>query len=209
MKLQIRYNFTDLAHALEIAQQTATYADIVEIGTLLIFKEGINAVKEFKKNFPNKPLYVDAKIADRGTESTELFCQAGASFVSVLSNTYYYIIKDAVNTAKSYNAEIVLDFISTEMPGQVAAEATNLGASRILLHRARTPDQSIDLEQDWASVRENTDLPIFIKGKIDAQVLRDIMPLKPEGVVIGSAITYAHNPAEEAQKIRELLDKHR
>ncbi|MBY0353540.1 orotidine 5'-phosphate decarboxylase [Candidatus Babeliales bacterium] len=205
MKLQIKYNFTDLDKALAIARQTAQFADIVEVGTLLLFKEGVAAVTAFKKNFPDKQLYVDAKIADRSKESVELFAQAGASFISVLSNTYYYMIQEAAQTAKKYNAQIVLDFISTEMPGQAAAQAKNLGASAILLHRARTPDQSIDLEQDWASVRDNTDLPIFIKGKIDAEVLRDIVPLNPHGVVIGSAITYAHNPAEQAERISKLL----
>ena len=72
MKLQISYNFTDLDQALDIARKTVDYADIIEVGPLLIYKEGINAIKQFKTNFPKKPIFANAKITDKRPKRRKL-----------------------------------------------------------------------------------------------------------------------------------------
>ena len=72
MKLQISFDFTDLNRALEIAAQIHDYADILEIGTLLVYANGITAVEQFRKAFPEKVLLTDTKIIDHGNHE---FCR--------------------------------------------------------------------------------------------------------------------------------------
>ena len=61
MKLQISFDLTDLDKALDIAAQVAPYVSILEVGSLLLYKYGIQAVERFRKAFPNKTILVDAK----------------------------------------------------------------------------------------------------------------------------------------------------
>jgi 3-keto-L-gulonate-6-phosphate decarboxylase len=68
MKLHIAFDLTDLDHALSIAQAIQQYADIFEVGSLLIYKNGMRAVARFKEQFPNKIVLADVKIADRAKD---------------------------------------------------------------------------------------------------------------------------------------------
>ena len=53
IKLHFTYNIADLAQAIKIAEQTAEYADIIGVGSLLLFKEGVGAIKAFKNALKN------------------------------------------------------------------------------------------------------------------------------------------------------------
>ena len=205
MKLQIKYNLPSLTDALKIAEQTEEYADVIEVGSLLIYQHGIKSIEMFKQKFPNKEIYADAKISNKGEDSVKMFANAGAKYISVLAGTYYRIIRDATSTAKKYNVHITLDFINSHSLGKSAMEAKTLGAHSILLHRALAPDEKIDLKNYWEQVRGNTDLPIFIKGKINQAALEDIIPLKPQGVVVGSEIVDASDPRKKADQFKNIL----
>ena len=100
MKLQISYDLTNLDDALKIAEKTAEFADILEVGTLLILTEGAKAVSAFKKKFPDKTIFADAKICDCADETIALFTNAGADVITVLAGTNNDIIYKAAQTAE-------------------------------------------------------------------------------------------------------------
>jgi 3-hexulose-6-phosphate synthase len=205
MKLQISYNFPDLTHALDIAKQTFEYADILGIGSLLIFKEGVAAIKAFKKAFPDKELFVEAKIIEKADEAVSMFAQVGANYVSVMAGSYHSTIKKASEIAKSFDIKIALDLLDAHSPGQSAADAKTLGLNCILMHRIPSGGEVLDLQSDWRNVRDNTALPIFVNGKIDEANFDQIISLKPQGVIIGSAITKSGTPAKVAKYFKSLV----
>lgn len=205
MKLHISYNFPDLAQAIEVAKQTAEWADIMGIGSLLVLKEGVNAVKMFKATFPDKELFVEVKIAEKAVEAIGIFAQTGANYVSVLAGTYHNTIKKAVSTAKGFDIKISLDLLDSHSLGQSVVDAKTQGVYSIIMHRVPSVDEGIDLQNEWRNVRDNTDLPIFISGKIDEANFDQIIGLKPQGVIVGSAITRASNPAKMAQYFKSLM----
>lgn len=206
MKLQIKYNVTDLDAALALAHATKDSADILEIGQLLILRYGVKAVEDFCQNFPGKKIYVDTKMSERPEETIEILRGLGITYISILAGTYHSIIRKACESANKNNMQIVIDFINASSLGQSAMEAKTLGASAILLHRENTLDeQASNLENDWQQVRDNTDLPIFIQGKINAQSITSITPLRPHAVIVGDAITRSKNPAHEAEIIKKML----
>lgn len=206
MKLFIKYNCDDINQALKIAQETSEYADVLVIGSLLIFKEGIHAVKAFKKQFPDKRLCIDAKIANKGKETVDMLCQAGAHIVSVLAGTYHSVIQKAAQAAEDNNTMVMLDFINADSIGLSAHEAKTLGVHSILVHRESAPGEALEIASNWQEIKENTDLPIFIKGRITKEIIQEeILPLKPDGIIVGSAIIDAGDPARAAQEIKALL----
>src|SRR6266513_3165463 len=87
--LQVALDVYNLHRALELgAEAVAGGADWVEAGTPLIKSEGLNAVRELKKAFPDKAIVADMKIMDTGGMETEMAIKAGASIVTVLGASF-------------------------------------------------------------------------------------------------------------------------
>jgi len=205
MQLQISYDFTNLSKALDVAEKTAQFADILEIGTPLLLVEGINAIESFKAAFPEKAILADAKIVDRVTETIPILAKAGATYITVLYGTSNKVIQKAVSIAHEHRAKIVLDLIDAETMGQAARDAETLNVDHILFHYPHEMDELYSHLDQWESVRGNTSLPIFVSGRISKERLAEITKLKPQGIVVGEAITMAVNPKKAAEEFKNSI----
>lgn len=207
MKLQISFDLADLDKALIIARETAEFAHMIEIGTILIHKYGIKAIEEFRKTLPNKTLLADTKIADRGAETAVLFSQAGADWITVMAGTSNDVIHSTCNAAHKANLKVMLDLIDGCSLGQSAMEAKNLGVNALLFHQPHDEPESPVFLDRWDMVRGNTQLPIYISAKIKRTNITKILGMKPDGIIIGKGIVDADNPREEAEFFYELISK--
>lgn len=207
MKLQISFDMPDLEKAIAVASLVSPYADILEVGTLLIYHHGIKAVERFKQAFPKKIIFADCKIADRGREAVTLFSQAGADWVTIMAGTGKDVMHAGCLTADKYNVKVMLDLIDATSIGQSALEAKNLGASALLFHQPYDEQESLTFLDKWDMVKENTNLPIFVSAKIRRETIEEVLTIKPDGLIIGKAIVEAENPAAEAQYFYDLCSK--
>lgn len=205
MKLQISYDIINLSDAMTIAKKTYQFADILEIGTLLLYKEGVKAIEEFRKEFPDKEILVNAKISDRAEEAVTIFTKAGANIISVLAGTKNKTIHKAAQTAHSQKAKIILDLMDAYSLGQSAMDADKLGVDMILFPRSHDVAPETTVLDQLDSVKGNTKLPVLISGRINRNNVHQILNLKPNGIVIGSAITKSDDPEKEAEYFKSLL----
>lgn len=207
MKLQISFDTTNLTQALDVAAQVADYADILEVGTLLIYTHGATAVEQFKQKFPRKMIMADSKIVDRGKDAVTTFASVGADWITVMAGTSKQVIHSACTTATNLNKKIMLDLVDSTSLAQSAMEAKNLGAHAILFHQPADEKDSLLFLDKWELVKGNASVPVFISAKINRDSVDQIISLKPDGIVIGRSITAAENPAQEAQFYYELCCK--
>lgn len=206
MKLQISFDFVDLNKAIEIAKKVEPFADILEIGSMLIYIHGINAVKEFAKNFPNKELFADVKLVDRVEPTIVEYSNAGAKTISVLAGTTNNVIQNATKTAHDNGSEIALDLADATSMGQSAMDSSALDVDKIIFH---SPHESHNLEkllEEWENVSGNTKTPIFIAGAITKENIKKVLELKPHGIIIGKSITQADDPAQAAEFFKKMLE---
>ena len=199
MKLQISFDSLDIEQNLAVATQVAQYADIIEIGTLPIFKYGITVVERFREAFPKKIIFVDTKIVDRGRDATTLFSQAGADWISVVAGTSREVIHGACSKAHDLGNKILLDLIDAGAPGQEALEAKSLGVDALLFHQPYDKGDSLLFLEQWQMVRGNTTLPIFVSAKISRETIDQVLTIKPDGIIIGKAIMDSPDPVAEAK----------
>jgi 3-hexulose-6-phosphate synthase len=197
MKLQIAFDLTDLDKALALAEATQSSSDIMEVGSLLISKQGVLAVERFKNSFPHKIIFADAKILDRSKDAVTLFAQAGADWITVMAGANKNTIHTACTTAHELGKKIVLDLLDASSLGQSALEAKSLGVDALIIHKTPEDDQ-VTFADRWEMVKGNTSLPIYILPWITRDTITDIRSLKPAGVIIGPAITQAQDPQQEA-----------
>ena len=207
MKLQISFDLPDLQDALGKAELVKPFCDTMEIGTTLLYKYGTQAVQEFKKKFPNKSILVDSKILDRGKLNSSIFIKEKADWITVMAGTGKSVIHAVCTTAHEAGTKVMLDLLDATSQGQAALEAKNLGIDALIFHRPHDEKDELLFLDDWELIHGNTNLPIFISAKIKKENVDHIIALKPGGIVIGTSIITAENPANEAEYFYNLVKK--
>ena len=205
MKLQISFDIGNLEQAITIATDIAPYADILEVGTLLIYTYGVHAVEQFKKNFNDKIILADTKLVDRGKDTVQLYAKAGANWVTVMAGTSKNVIHSACTAAHAANIKVMLDLLDAGSIGQSALEAKNLGADALLFHQAYDEESTTFLDT-WEMIHGNTDLPIFISNNIKRDTINKVISVKPYGIVVGKSIVESTSPEDEAQFFKNICE---
>ncbi|HET6403852.1 MAG TPA: 3-hexulose-6-phosphate synthase [Candidatus Thermoplasmatota archaeon] len=206
--LQVALDVYNLHRALEIGREAvAGGADWVEAGTPLIKSEGLNAVRELKKAFPDKPVVADMKIMDTGGMETEMAIKAGASIVTVLGASDDGTIREAVEAARKYGGKVMVDLIAVPDKPRRAKEAEALGAHYVALHvgideqmQGKSPVQTVK------DVRAATTLPIAVAGGLTSETLAPLIDAGADVLIVGGAITKAQDATAAARAMRTAID---
>jgi len=207
MKLQIAFDIPEIDQAIAIAEAIQEYADIIEIGSLLLYRYGIESIQTFRRHLPQKQILVDMKIVDRGKEASKLALQAGADWVTVLAGTSKNVIHAACATAHDMNKRVMLDLIDSSSLGQSALDARSLGVDALLFHKPiDDKDAQLSVLEQWDMVRGNTDLPIFISAPVTRSTINSVIDLRPEGIVLGKVIMDSNDPTADLIYFRELAN---
>lgn len=208
MKLQLALD-TDLPTSLSILQEVRPYIDIAEIGTPLIYREGMAAAKRIRHLFPDLPLLADFKIMDAGEEEAEIAFAAGCDLVTVLGVTQDATIQAALAAARRFGRQIVVDMMQV---GDVIARAQTLlalGCHYLCLHTAydvHSKTKHSPLFQLEAVRHALPHAPLAVAGGIGLEQLAAVIAFRPEIIIVGSAITQSPSPLTAAQAIRSQME---
>jgi 3-keto-L-gulonate-6-phosphate decarboxylase len=82
--IQLALDSLDFEQTMNLAEKTAPFIDIFEIGTPCIKHNGVALVKALRAKFPDKLLLVDLKTMDAGEYEAVPFYAAGADICTVL-----------------------------------------------------------------------------------------------------------------------------
>lgn len=199
MKLQISFDIPNIEQALTVAHQVEQNCDQFEVGSLMLYALGAHAVRKFKEEFPTKKIIADAKIIDRSAEIIELLAHAGADQITIMGGTSKNVLYTAAQAARQHSVKLILDLIDAASPGQIAMNAQTIGIHTIIVHKPHDESDASDFLDQWDMIRGNTSLPLFIAASITRNNIAPILALKPDGIIVGHAITQAENPAQEAE----------
>ncbi len=207
--LQVALDVYNLHRALEIGREAvAGGADWVEAGTPLIKSEGLNAVRELKRAFPDKLVVADMKIMDVGGMETEMAIKAGAGLVTVLGAADDGTIREAVEAARKYGGKVMVDLIAVSDKPKRAREAENLGAHYVGLHvgvdeqmQGRSPVEMV------RAIRGATALPIAVAGGLTSETLAPLIDAGADVLIVGGAITKAQDATAATRRLREAIDQ--
>lgn len=134
--LQLAIDATDLDTALHSAKKVAEIVDIIEVGTLLAFAEGMQAVKLLRQDYPNHILVCDLKALDAGDLLAELAFQAGADWITVGAAAHIETIRSANAVAKKYGGEVQIELFGKWDMNDAQAWIDS-GVTQAIYHRSR------------------------------------------------------------------------
>src|SRR5579871_1668167 len=102
-KVQLSLDLQTMADALPTAEiAVKAGVDWLEVGTPLILGEGLHAVAQLHRKYPNHPLIADLKTMDAGYLEAEMMYRNGASFVVVMGQAHEHTIREAVRAAEEF-----------------------------------------------------------------------------------------------------------
>jgi len=206
--IQLALDSLDFNQTISLAEQTAPYVDIFEIGTPCIKHNGVELVKELRARFPHKLILVDLKTMDAGEYEATPFYAAGADICTVLGVSGPATIAGVIKAARAYHAEAQIDLINVPDKLACARAAAELGANIIGVHTgldAQAAGQTpfADLE---AIASLGLKVRLSVAGGIKQSTVKQVVESGADIIVVGAAIYGAASPADAARVIRDAAD---
>ena len=207
-KLQLALDTLELNDALKLLEKVNPYIDIAEVGTPFVYRSGLEAVREIRKNFPKLYILCDGKIMDAGAyESGEQF-EAGANCISVLGVTDNATIMACVEEAKKYGGEVSVDTICIKDWKRII-EIENMGVDYISVHTG--VDQQAKGRTPLDDLREISELitkcKISVAGGIHAGTVEEYLQYSPDVVIVGGGILNQEQPEIAARVIKGKINR--
>ncbi|MDK2877211.1 MAG: 3-hexulose-6-phosphate synthase / 6-phospho-3-hexuloisomerase [Archaeoglobaceae archaeon] len=188
--LQVALDLVELRRAIEIAQEAIEGgADWIEAGTPLIKSEGMNAVRELKKNFRDHRIVADMKTIDTGAMEVEMAAKSGADIVIILALSNDATIAEAIRAGRKYGCAIMADLINHPDPVKRAKELEEMGVDYLNVHVGIDQQMvGIDPLEVLKNVVGSVNIPIATAGGLDAEKASVCVSLGAKIVIVGSNI---------------------
>jgi len=205
--LQVALDFENLSRALLAAREAVEGgADWVEAGTPLVKSEGLDAVRELKKAFPDHRIVADLKVMDTGAFEVEIAAKAGADIVTVLGAADDDTIADAVRGGELYGAEVMVDLLGVADPVARAKRSAELGAAAVCWHvgidmqmAGKTPFDVL------GELAKGSPIPVAVAGGLTSETVAPAVRAGAQILIVGGAITKSPKIVEATQRIAEAI----
>jgi 3-hexulose-6-phosphate synthase len=207
MKLQLALDLVNIPEAIEVVKEVQDHIDVVEIGTPVVINEGLRAVNEVKKAFPNLTVLADLKIMDAAGYEVMKASEAGADIITILGAAEDASIKGAVEEAKKQGKQILVDMIAIKDLKGRAQELDALGVDYICVHtgydlqaEGQNPFEALRIIK---SVVKNA--KTAVAGGIKLETLPEVIQANPDLVIVGGGITSKDDKKATAAEMQKLI----
>ena len=206
--LQIALDLMNLGRSVDIAKEAvAGGVDWIEVGTPLIKSEGAEAIRAMRREFPGKKIIADTKTMDVGSFEVEIAAKAGADIITVMGLADDSTISEAVNAARKYGAEIMIDMLNVPDIAERSRAVGKLGVSYICLHmgidrQMRGENAPIDILK---SVVSSVSVPIAVAGGITAETVNEYVKAGASIIIAGGGIIKTDDITGAAKKMKKAM----
>ncbi|MER0304104.1 3-keto-L-gulonate-6-phosphate decarboxylase UlaD [Vibrio vulnificus] len=201
--IQIALDQTNLTDAIAVASNVHSYVDVIEVGTILAFAEGMNAVSTLRENHPDHILVCDMKTTDGGAILARMAFEAGADWITVSAAAHIATIEACKKVADEFNGEIQIE-IYGNWTMQDAQAWVDLGITQAIYHRSRDAELAGVgwTEADLNKMRQLSQLglELSITGGIVPEDIYLFEGIKAKTFIAGRALA-----GEQGQQTAEAL----
>jgi len=207
--VQIALDLMNLDTAIDIAKEAvAGGVTWIEAGTPLIKSEGMNAVRELRKTFPNLTIVADMKTVDAGSVEIEMAARAGANVVLMLGVSDDSSIREAVLAGKKYGVKVGADLIDVKDPINRAVALENLGIDIICSHVGLDQQvlgiNPIDVVAKIAEAC-SPNVIIAAAGGLNSETAVKAYEAGAQLIIVGGALYKSPSPEKTARTIIKAL----
>ncbi|SHO56472.1 3-keto-L-gulonate-6-phosphate decarboxylase UlaD [Vibrio quintilis] len=201
--IQIALDQTNLPSALEVARRVESFVDIIEVGTILAFADGMNAVSTLRQLHPEHILVCDMKTTDGGAILARMAYEAGADWITVSAAAHIATIGACKKVADEFNGEIQIE-IYGNWTMEDAKAWVDLGITQAIYHRSRDAELAgvgwTDADIEKMRQLSELGLELSITGGIVPQDIYLFAGINAKAFIAGRALA-----GEKGQETAEAL----
>ncbi len=181
---------------------------IIEAGTPLIKKFGLNIISEIRKLRPNAFIIADMKILDTGNLESRMAADASADAVVISGLAPIPTLEKAIAETKKTGIYSVVDMLNVDDPVKVI-KSLAIKPDVVELHRAIDSEGSAHAWGNIAALRKAAGgkLLVATAGGIRVNVVKDALKSGADILVVGRAITASKDVHSAAESFLEELNK--
>lgn len=207
--IQIALDQTNLPAALDVAENVHTFVDIIEVGTILAFADGMNAVSTLRQKYPNHILVCDMKTTDGGAILSKMAFEAGADWITVSAAAHIATIAACKKVADEFQREIQIE-IYGNWTFEDAKNWVDLGITQAIYHRSRDAELAGIgwTNEDIEKMRKLSDLglALSITGGIVPEDIHLFNGIKAKAFIAGRALV-GEKGKQTAEALREQINR--
>lgn len=207
--IQIALDQTNLSDAITVANNVCSFVDIIEIGTILAFAEGMSAVSTLRKSHPSHIIVCDMKTTDGGAILSRMAFEAGADWITVSAAAHIATIAACKKVADEFNREIQIELYGNWTLDD-AQQWVDLGIKQAIYHRSRDAELAGIgwADDDLIKMRQLSDLglALSITGGIVPQDIHLFEGIKAKAFIAGRALV-GDKGKLTAEALRTQIDR--
>ncbi len=208
--IQIALDQTCLDDAIAVAEKVQSYVDVIEVGTILAFAEGMNAVKTLRSQYPDHILVCDMKTTDGGAILSKMAFEAGADWITVSAAALIATIEVCKKVADEFNGEIQIEIYGNWTMDD-AKRWVELGITQAIYHRSRDAELAGIgwTDNDIEKMRQLSEigLELSITGGIVLKELYLFEGIKAKTFIAGRALA-GEQGQQTATTLREQINRY-
>jgi 3-hexulose-6-phosphate synthase/6-phospho-3-hexuloisomerase len=205
--LQVALDFLNLSQALRVAREAvAGGADWLEAGTPLIKSEGLEAVRQLRRDFPRLPIVADLKTIDAGRLEIEAAAKAGATVAAVLGLASDSTLQECIRAGQSFGIQVTVDLLGCADPAARACQAAEWGAASVGLHTPIDEQmRGVGAFEELRRVAQAVPIPVAVAGGINSESVVEAIEAGARIVIVGGAVTKSPDAAAAAAAIKAAM----
>ncbi|MEI6839674.1 MAG: bifunctional 5,6,7,8-tetrahydromethanopterin hydro-lyase/3-hexulose-6-phosphate synthase [Methanomicrobiales archaeon] len=207
--LQVALDLVDMNKVTQVLTELpANDHLIIEAGTPLIKRFGLNVISEMRKIRPNAFIIADLKILDTGNLEARMAADASADAVVISGLAPVSTLEKAIIEAKKTGIYSIVDMLNVADPVKLIA-GLSVKPDIVELHRAIDAEETKHAWGNIAALKKATGgkLLVATAGGIRAEVVKDALKSGADILVVGRAITASKDIRSAAEIFLENLNR--
>lgn len=205
-KLQLALDMQDLLEAMRVTQIVKNQIDIIEVGTILNIAEGLHATRAMRALFPNKTILADLRIVRAGGVIASQAFEAGADWVSVMSDAPDETLAAVIEEAQKVGGDAQIE-LGDRWTMEDIRRWREMGFEQFIFHRSSEVIAASEEkwhEQDFETIREMIQLgcKVTVTGGLTPEDIRLFSGIPIYVFISGRAICQADDPVFAASQYR-------
>ncbi|MFV0322561.1 MAG: 3-keto-L-gulonate-6-phosphate decarboxylase UlaD [Alphaproteobacteria bacterium] len=209
--IQVALDNTNITSAVNDARILGPWVDIVEVGTILSYAEGMQATRVIKAMFPDKTIITDLKIADAGKTLAEMAFNAGCDWTTVICSASPETKLAAYNVAMEHNGEVQIELYGNWTLDD-AKSWVDMGIKQAIYHRSRDSQLA---GQNWGQadldklvLLSQLGLQLSVTGGLVTEDIHLFKNIPVKTFIAGRSLRDAESPKAYAETMRNEINKY-
>ena len=207
--LQVALDLVDMKQVVKVLQSLPDNDHlIVEAGTPLIKKFGINVISELRRARPSSFIIADLKILDTGNLEARMAADASADAVVVSGLAPVQTLEKAITEAKKTGIYSVMDMLNVPDPVKVI-KSLAVKPDIVELHRAIDAEREEHAWGDIAALKKagGSRMLVATAGGIRVPAVKMAVKAGADIIVVGRAITASRDIKHAAEEFLDQLSR--